>query len=68
MWLSLVIIAAAHGLIFLPVLFSVLGPAGYTSREVGDTFDETEWSHAASGRYESSLLLNEEDSDGPLSI
>ncbi|BFZ57662.1 niemann-Pick type C-related protein 1 [Savitreella phatthalungensis] len=29
MWLSLIFVAAAHGLVFLPVILSLYGPAGY---------------------------------------
>lgn len=50
MWLALVFIAAAHGLLFLPVLFSILGPDGYVAEE-DQSFEDNEWATLAGSRY-----------------
>lgn len=63
MWLSLVFLAAAHGLIFLPVLFAVLGPQGYSPDGFDSLIDDTEWATEAGGRYSSSLLSFENNDE-----
>ena len=54
MWLSLVIVAAVHGLIFLPILLSLAGPSGYISKSL-QTVNDMDWATNASERYVDSL-------------
>ena len=60
MWISLVLVAAPHGLVFLPVLLSIFGPVGYVPAEEGDGSGEggagdVNWTSAAHRRYEDDL-------------
>lgn len=56
MWISLVAVAAPHGLVFLPVLLSIFGPQGYVPAEEddGDSGD-VNWASAAHRRYEDDM-------------
>ncbi|GAO51490.1 hypothetical protein G7K_5590-t1 [Saitoella complicata NRRL Y-17804] len=61
MWLALVILAAAHGLIFLPVLLSLFGGKGYALE--GEEVVEEAWRNDARHRYNQALLADGDDSD-----
>lgn len=60
MWLSLVFVAAAHGLIFLPVLFALAGPTGYVAED-GDSYDDTDWTYSVG--YTNALISSQESRD-----
>lgn len=67
MWLALVFVAASHGLIFLPVLFSIIGPAGY-SMVTDEGMIDADWAESAGSRYTGDLLAHTEpeEDDGDL--
>lgn len=63
MWLALIFIAAAHGLIFLPVVFSILGPEGYVQEEI-EEFGDAQWADSAGTRYTNALLAHRSENNG----
>lgn len=58
-WLALVVFAATHALIFLPVALSLVGGEGYMDAESDGGLEED----LASRRYRALLPEDEEDSD-----
>ncbi|OLL22746.1 Niemann-Pick type C-related protein 1 [Neolecta irregularis DAH-3] len=59
-WLALVLLAASHGLIFLPVMLSLFGGEGY---RVDDDDIGEEWQTDAARRYTQALLTSENSGD-----
>lgn len=59
MWFSLVFVAASHGLVFLPVIFSIAGPTGYVD-ENDELFEDNEWANSAGTRYANALFSDYE--------
>ncbi|CCG82264.1 putative Patched sphingolipid transporter [Taphrina deformans PYCC 5710] len=62
MWLTLVFVAASHGLIFLPVLFSVIGPKGYAIKEEYD-WDSTHWDDETNTQEHTGGVLARQNDD-----